>query len=611
VAKLPTVESGNDDVDYDTYRIALTPFSQAEDYIFRAHENPRLMTSIIWYQFKSRISDLVVGNCINAEVIDRYSKFISFAVDEFPEGKRVVNLSPYYLAATKQFGFLLDFSFDKSPNVSYGKKIQQLTFSIDKAGKSNANSYLDKMNFLIEFIQKTLSNVCSVMIGDNEYRLATEFTSLNSQELNSRVYLFGNGKENVDKVRGIKSNPYSKPPKDPLFVFVFKDKEKGSGNELYRAMIGKSHPATFAGMKEWFDCEMNIGNVTNITVDFSNDSSVVKTLISRLEAVLSQNQDKQLIGMFVDSYSHGSNRSESYTKAKYAFFKLGIPLQVVRNDRIIASDGLKWAISGIGLQTFAKLGGIPWLVKPSKNTCLIFGVGKAHDIQWQKNGSAVVKKYFAYSVCFDSTGQYRSLGVLCDTDDRATYYKALEINIVSQIKSLISSGHAFTDCVIHTPFRMRDDEVNSIRSGVEQLVKENSGISFAVMRINEKSRFFGFANNNLKVPFESSYIKLSSKEYLVWFDGLRHGKEYINKRVANPTYIEFFRGGNSPEKVIQLLQDAVNLAGASWRGFNTKLEPISIFYPQLIARFIRDFRKIDPEQSVAETLAQFATPWFL
>ena len=35
-------------------------------------------------------------------------------------------------------------------------------------------------------------------------------------------------------------------------------------------------------------------------------------------------------------------------------------------------------------------------------------------------------------------------------------------------------------------------------------------------------------------------------------------------------------------RVVKLLQDAVNLAGASWRGFNAKLEPISIFILSLL-----------------------------
>ncbi|MGE5606382.1 MAG: hypothetical protein ACM3YE_11925, partial [Bacteroidota bacterium] len=198
----------------------------------------------------------------------------------------------------------------------------------------------------------------------------------------------------------------------------------------------------------------------------------------------------------------------------------------------------------------------------------------------------------------------------CDTNNREQYYVDLENNIISQIKERITGGEIVSDCVIHTPFRMRNDEMNVIQRSIAKLKSDYANITFTVMRINVKNRFFGFADNNLKVPYESTYIRLSDKEYLVWFEGIKHGREYLNKRVANPTYIEFYYGTDHT-KFIQLLQDAVNLAGASWRGFNAKLVPISIFYPQLIAGFIKDFRKIDSNQEVEHNLAQFDTPWFL
>ncbi len=611
IAKLPVNTLVGKDDPYSTYWIALSQFADSQPYTFCAHENPRLMTSIIWHQFRGWIHHLVSKDVIRADVIDRYEKFVSFIIEDLPEGQRVIRVFPYYLEITKQYGLLLDFSFRKKPFVPFSKKIQQLSFSIDRTGKSNANSYLDRLNYISAFVQNTLLPLGSIPIGDQQHQISAHFTSLDSQELNGRTYIFGNGHEDYDKIRGIKTQPYALPPKEPLFVFVFKNTEKASGNELFRAMIGKGYPSTFSGMKEWFSCDINTSNVLSIMIDFDSDANAPKALSYGLTDILAKNPDKQIIGLFIDSYSHLNSRSDNYTRAKQVFFLLGIPLQVVRNDRIIASDGLKWAISGIGLQVFAKLGGIPWLVKPSTSNCLIFGIGKAHDIQKQRDGTSTVKKFFAYSVCFDSTGVYRSIGVLCDTDSKAKYYSDLENNIINQIEERIRSGHIVTDCVIHTPFRMRNDEMTTIKKSIDALQQRHSEISFTVMRINVKNRFFGFAHNNLKIPYESSYVKLSEKEYLVWFEGLHHGREYVNKRIANPTYIEFFYAGSNYAKTIRLLQDAVNLAGASWRGFNAKLEPISTFYPQLIAGFIRDFRKLDPNQDVGQALSQFDTPWFL
>jgi len=609
-AQLPVSQELGRESEYAYYRVSLSEYDGSTAYSYRAEENPQLMTSIIWFHLKQWAQRLISEQNMQAEIIDRFEKFISFVVEDLPKGKRVIRAYPYYLSATEQYGMLLDFAFRKAPGIPFGRDVQQLSFSLDRAGKSNANSYLDRLNYIQDFIQNRFSKLGTLQICGNEYSFSNNLVRLQGQELNSRTYIFRNDQESYDKIQGVKTGPFALPSKEPLFVFVFKENESASGNELFRALIGKGYPSTFSGMKEWFDCDINTNNVTRIKVDFDNDTDASESLTTQLKDIIDNNAGKQVIGLFIDSYSHYDRRSVNYTKAKQIFFSMGVPLQVVRNDRIIQSDGLKWAISGIGLQVFSKLGGIPWVVKPSTNKCLIFGIGKAHDIQWQ-NGRANIKKYFAYSVCFDSTGVYRSLGVLCDTESRQQYYADLEKSIISQIQARINSGQAITDCVIHTPFRMRNDEMKIIKNSIDKLKDLHGDISFTVMRINTENRFYGFADNNIKIPYESTYIQLSTKEYLVWFEGLKRGREYINKRIANPTYIDFWYGWGDRTRVIQLLQDAVNLAGASWRGFNAKLEPISIFYPQLIAGFIRDFRNLDSSQDIGQTLAKFDTPWFL
>jgi hypothetical protein len=609
-ASLPITLEGGRDTDYAYYRVSLSHYNNAESYSFHADNNPQLMTSILWFYFKKWVGKLVSERNIKADIIDRFDKFVSFVVEDLPKGQRVIKAHPYYLSETKQYGLILEFAFRKRPGIPYDRDVQQLSFSLDRTGKSNANSYVDRLNYIQSFINNIFTKFGPLQISDNQHSFLDRLVGLEDKELNSRTYVFGNGYEGFDKIKGVKTRPFALMPKAPLFVFVFKESERNSGNELFRALIGKGYSSTFSGMNAWFSCDINTNNVTKILIDFDIDPTATEKLRDQLFEIINQNQDKQVIGLFIDSYSHYDKRSENYTKAKQVFFSAGVPLQVVRNDRIIQSDGLKWAISGIGLQVFSKLGGIPWEVKPSTNNCLIFGIGKAHDYQ-KTNGRNTIKKYFAYSVCFDSTGEYRSLGVLCDTQDRQQYYIDLENNIIAQLEDRINAGQIVTDCVIHTPFRMRNDEMKVIKKSIESLSQTHGNISFTVMRINTKNRFFGFADNNIKIPYESTYVQLSAKEYLVWFEGLKHGREYINKRVANPTYIDFWYGWDNRTKVMQLLQDTVNLAGASWRGFNAKLEPISIFYPQLIAGFIRDFRNLGGDQNISQALARFNTPWFL
>jgi len=55
------------------------------------------------------------------------------------------------------------------------------------------------------------------------------------------------------------------------------------------------------------------------------------------------------------------------------------------------------------------------------------------------------------------------------------------------------------------------------------------------------------------------------------------------------------------------LQDILNLTGANWRGFNAKAIPISMFYPQIISKFIKFFDQYNLDDIEFEDLP----PWFL
>jgi hypothetical protein len=140
VAKLPISETEKHDSEYDSYRVGLVNYDGATPYTFHAHENPRLMTSIMWFYLKQWAERLVEEHNIQVDIIDRFEKFISFIIEDLPKGQRVIKVYPYYLWATKQYGVLLEFAFRKKPGIPYDREVQQLSFSLNRAGKSNVCS---------------------------------------------------------------------------------------------------------------------------------------------------------------------------------------------------------------------------------------------------------------------------------------------------------------------------------------------------------------------------------------------------------------------------------------------------------------------------------------
>ena len=92
-AQLPTALTGGRDSEYAYYRVGLSSYDGATPYTFHANENPQLMTSIMWYFLKQWAERLVAENCIQADIIDRFEKFISFIVEDLPKGQPRLSIS--------------------------------------------------------------------------------------------------------------------------------------------------------------------------------------------------------------------------------------------------------------------------------------------------------------------------------------------------------------------------------------------------------------------------------------------------------------------------------------------------------------------------------------
>jgi hypothetical protein len=133
---------------------------------------------------------------------------------------------------------------------------------------------------------------------------------------------------------------------------------------------------------------------------------------------------------------------------------------------------------------------------------------------------------------------------------------------------------------------------------------------FVTMKFNDRNKYFGYASSqNSLVPHESTVVKLSRNEYLVWFEGLQYHNPSVIKRYGRPVHIRFdYPLDGLPEgRKRDYLQDAVNLSGANWRGFNAKSLPVSVYYAQLIAKYVGRFQELGLEDVELTELP----PWFL
>jgi len=612
--KLPNVAGSES---YSHFWVSMDQFDRAERFACDQYTNPFLTMRVIWWSLVQKIRSAQLRETEDYLTFDNgFDRRIDFIMSSHTEGKGCVSLRAYFLREYNQFGFLADYHFVLAENQPFNSDVQRLSLSLDGNYRSNKNYYSDKFDKLCTFRDRFLKLLSPLQVGDSAHEISSELQTVDHSYLASRVYQFAQGTENNSQFNGLKEHdPLKRVSGTPMLLFIFPESLRHYANDIYSALIGKSFPATFPGMKQLFGLDLETANVDKIIVS-SYDLDDLSKIESELDSFQVEHPNDKIIGVFLEHLQFKATRGgfSPYYFVKHLFIKRNLPVQAVTIENIGKKDGLKWSAANIGLQIFAKLGGVPWKVKPSTERCVIFGIGSAHEI----DDSRHYKKYLAYSVCLDSSGIYRRLDMLGESEDRQSYLANFKGKIVQAIAAQLDNATDFDTCVIHVPFKVRRDELDEIRSGLNQLIANHQEVTFACIKVNTHNKFFGFASTNSRVPYESSYVKLSDREYLVWLEGLHYGKETVYKRIGNPVHIEFlyYRSPTDADNTIPdesakkaYLQDIINLSGANWRGFNAKLAPISIYYPQLIAKYVSGFKALGEQGGV--TISDLNEPWFL
>lgn len=562
---------------------------------------------------KQFLFNWLLQKCKNANLFenrkDKYNR-LYFILNKHKEGIETVWLEPYFLTKTNSFGFLLDYKFfvdeeyKKSITSTVDRRILQLSGTLDNSGKSNKEFYIFKLEKFKLFLNKFYS-----LIGhfgfNSTFETSDKLLELNSFLLEAKIYQFENNKENKSPYLGLQAfPPLQKPLNDTNFIFVFKDSDRNIAIDLLKGLKGESYPQQFSGIEKLFRIKFNNDNITGKKVSEINDE-ILNDLVKEINA-----STRNLLPIILTNSKTSEQDELLYYKIKHCFTSNNIPCQVVTKDLINNSYNLKYSLSNIGLQIFAKAGGKPWKIKPAINDCIIIGIGSKNKESFSQTEDhkfiKKIEKYFTYSVLTDSSGIFKEIQILSEDEDEENYYSKLVIKLRSVVNIAISEGNK--NIVVHTPHRISKDKVWD-----KVFANMPTDVLISIIIINDKHKFFGFdLTKNSLVPYESSYVAISEFEYLVWFEGLQFNNSAFTKPIGSPIYINFWYSNNMTNlKNLnfrnKLLQDCINLSGANWRGFKAKQLPVSIFYCQKISEFLTKFEEYNYENIHIDNLK----PWFL
>jgi hypothetical protein len=521
---------------------------------------------------------------------------VAIKVAEHPQGEEQILLQPYFLQAKRRFGLLVDFRFDLAEDASFSREVLRLSLSLDDHNRRNANFYADKRAKIERFLQQRFQELSQLRFAEGTAELVRNFETLSAETLDRKVYLVASDQECSGPYGGIlRHGAYTSIIQAPSIVFMFREQERQAARDLVRGLRGQVSHLNFVGFEKLFRLELAVSADPIVLQDFSRAE-----MQRALETMRSSGQT--VLPILILPESEGE---EGYLNHKAIFTSAGMPTQVCTTETLSDDLTLKWSVGNIALQIFCKAGGKPWKIKPTDETCLIIGISQSHR-EAIRDGKKTIEKYFAFSILTDSSGLFQTIEVIGQGATRDEYLRELTKNLSAM---LTAKANEFSKVVLHTSFKLRHSEMQIIEDVVTEAAAKSPTCRFAVIKINQRNRFFAFNQSvNSLVPYEGTYVQLSKREFLIWFEGLFPDKPNVTKAVPGPTHIEFLRVSHKDligNRV--LLQDLVNLSGANWRGFNAKSTPVSIFYCHLVANLLHQFQ----EHNLPMPQIKDMHPWFL
>lgn len=584
------------------FEVSLQPKTGFEQVRLSAWVDQGLTDEVLHHALLSRVQQ--TGLKEHTETSDRqFIREIAFVLARHGDVREVMWLRAYGVQVLGRFGFLCRFAL-RVPRTSTISDRRRLELSLThKNGRTNEDFYLDQHQKIELFVKRYFAQITTLTLHDGTtVEFEPKLSVVPSFTLARRTYVFRDGHEARSQFFGLRDNgPFQPADAKSRLVFVFSKEDRERSQHLFRALRGDIY-STFSGMDSMFGAPINRENVSGIEVPGFSNSALVATCLT----LKTQFPNERVVPIALVPLSKHTSDEETakYYAAKHAFISHGLASQFVDRKRTQDRNALKWSVSNIGLAVFAKMGGVPWRVKPSTDRCLVVGIGQAHRIVNRK-----VERYIAYSVLTDSRGGYETIKVLGNSQSEDEYLAALRTNL-RQV--LVSHADQYDSFVLHVTFSIRRREIEAIQAMLTELkgAEEGANHEFVAIKFNDKNDFFGFSvDHNSRVPYEGTVAPLSKREYLMWFSGLSLDDSKVPKKPERPVHLRIlYPEDQLPEADLRrVLQDAMNIAGANWRGFTAKSMPISVYYAKIIADYYGHFR----EAGLAEVDFETVSPWFL
>ncbi|WP_353219538.1 Piwi domain-containing protein [Salinisphaera sp. S4-8] len=414
-------------------------------------------------------------------------------------------------------------------------------------------------------------------------------------QIQKAVFVFNDNGEANWAERGLTQyGPYTKRTfdrNDPSICVICAQHDKGRVEQFVRKLLkGISRSKYFSN---GFEGKFTIGT-SRIEV-FMTASDSVDAYKEAIEAAIRKKADDGgrwdlALVQVRQSFKKLKVNENPYYLGKSLFFLHQIPVQDFTIELLGQSDySLGYSLNNMALACYAKMGGIPWLLKssPTLSHELVIGIGSA-NIGYQRGVDN--QRIMGITTVFSGDGSY----IISSTSKAVVpeaYCEALTSVLDETIEKIQKRMNWQKGDTIRLVFhaqvkKFSKDEIAAVKTVVEKYREYQVEYTFLKISENHGLHMFDSTTGGEKkgklAPQRGKTFKLSKHEMLVYLIGQR---ELRNETDGHPRGLILDVHKNSTFTDIKYLSTQVHsFASHSWRSYFPNPLPVTISYSNLIAQ---------------------------
>ena len=288
------------------------------------NDNIHLTNSAVFYGLRKAIERHLQPDEYDVPK-DGFYKEVRLNFDRYDEGVEQLVIQPYFLKTIGKFGLLMDFHFRMAEDVTFSRRVQQLSLSLDRNFKRNLNYYSDRVQRINRFVtqHRELLDKLTLPGTDSALKTRKKFESVPAKRLRSKIYQFANRREGKSQFVGLKQyGPLEPLGSPPTLIFAFRERDRQAARILARALqgTGAQERYSFPGFESLFKVGLKFSSDPIILDDF--ETATFESALGRVKQERLKEASTLPVFVLPDGDENG------YLQHKAVFTNAGIPTQV-------------------------------------------------------------------------------------------------------------------------------------------------------------------------------------------------------------------------------------------------------------------------------------------